>query len=60
MSWAFVLLFFDIFNRFITGFYDKGVIIRDKESIALYYLKGWFFYDIIGLIPIICGNIYDI
>jgi len=55
----FLLGFFivDVFFNFLTAFYDEdGVLVWDRVKIAMEYVKGWFWIDIIDL----ATNIYTI
>ena len=44
--------FVDIIINFNTAFYDQDYnIIENRKSIACDYIKGWFFIDMIAVIP---------
>lgn len=43
---------FEIAMNFITGYYEKGVLVLKFTSIAKNYVQGFFFVDIISSIPI--------
>jgi hypothetical protein len=42
----------ELWLNFLTGYYDKGVLIMDLKLIALNYCKGYLALDIISSIPI--------
>ena len=35
----------DIFKELITGYYDKGIIIKDHQKIAIKYAKTYLIFD---------------
>lgn len=37
-----ICYFFDVVLNFNTGYYNKGIIIKDRKKIAINYLKGDF------------------
>jgi len=41
----------DIFINFNTGYYDKGLLVMERKRIAINYLKGWFWIDLIASFP---------
>ena len=41
----------DIFKELITGYYNKGLVVLDHESIAIRYFKELFVYDFMGIFP---------
>lgn len=44
---------FDIIFSFFSAYYNKvEVLVADRRSIALGYLKTWFFIDLIAVLPI--------
>jgi len=48
----FLLFFFlmDVLFNFLTAFYDEdGVLVWNRGQIAMEYLKGWFWIDVIDL-----------
>ena len=55
IAWLLInfLFFLDIFVTFFTSITDKetNVEIFDHKKIAINYLKGWFFIDIISCVP---------
>ena len=57
--------FFDIWFllelilNFLTGYYEKGVLIMDMKLIAINYCKGYFALDIISSIPVSLITIPD-
>ena len=44
-----------------TGFYEKGILIKNRKRILWNYIKGWFFLDFASTIPIdfIMNNFLD-
>lgn len=42
----------EIILNFITGYYEKGVLIMDLPMIAKNYLKGYLLLDILSSFPI--------
>ena len=40
-----------MFINFITGYYEKSVLVLDCKKISLNYLKTWFIIDFISSIP---------
>jgi hypothetical protein len=54
-------MYFEIFSdiwflletllNFFTPFYSKGVLVIDKKSIAMHYIKSWFILDIVTSFP---------
>lgn len=48
-----IVFLFDIIIIFNTAYFDDDFqIIDNRKSIAKMYLKGWFFVDIISILPI--------
>jgi len=48
-----LMLVVDSFMKFITGYYQDGVVITDKFSIVHHYLKKGIVFDLISYLPII-------
>ena len=48
-----LLLILDSLLKFITGYYQNGVVITNKKKIFLHYLKKGFIFDILSYSPII-------
>ena len=46
-----VLFFLDIVLNFFTGFYDKGLEVKNKTLIAKDYIKFWFWIDLMASFP---------
>ena len=46
-----VLFFLDIVLNFFTGFYDKGLEVKNKSLIAKDYIKFWFWIDLMASFP---------
>lgn len=36
-----------------TGFYDKGVCVRDRKLITIHYCKNYLFKDLVSIVPFI-------
>lgn len=47
------LLMIDTLLKFITGFYENGVVITEKREIIQHYLKKGLFFDVLSYFPII-------
>ena len=45
------MFLFDIVLNFNTGFYNKGKLVLSRKSIALNYLKFWFWMDLLASFP---------
>jgi hypothetical protein len=41
----------EILLNFITGYYEKGVLVLDRKKIAINYLHNWFLADILSCFP---------
>lgn len=41
----------DVVLTFNTGYYSKGMVVLERKKIARYYLKGWFWLDLITSFP---------
>jgi len=42
----------DVAVCFLSAFYDEdNVLIKDRKTIALVYLKSWFLIDLVACIP---------
>ena len=50
-SLQFAFFVFDIFLNFNTAYNFEGDLIRDRRLIAIKYLKGWFWPDVISAFP---------
>lgn len=42
----------DIFIQFFTPYYENNTVYYDKKTIALNYIRNWFFWDFISSIPL--------
>ncbi len=53
-EWFIDLVFLlDIILSFFSAYYNKvEVLVADRRSIVLGYLKSWFFLDLIAVLPI--------
>lgn len=52
-----ILLIIDTFLKFITGFYEDGVVIVEKSKIFNHYLKKGLVFDILSYFPVIIQGI---
>ncbi len=48
-----VLLIIDSLLKFMTGYYENGIVIVDKQKIISHYLKRGIFFDFLSYCPII-------
>ena len=47
------LFFLDIIAIFNTVYYDNDItMVDDRKLIAINYIKGWFFVDVLAIMPI--------
>lgn len=53
-----LLLIFDTLLKFITGYYENGLVITNKREIIHHYLKKGLFFDILSYFPIIMQSIF--
>eukprot|EP00924_Labyrinthula_sp_SR-Ha-C_P009466 snap_masked-scaffold_2-processed-gene-24.31-mRNA-1 protein AED:1.00 eAED:1.00 QI:0/-1/0/0/-1/1/1/0/675 len=42
----------DIVFNFVTSYLENGEHVTDKQKIAKYYIRTWFFLDLLALIPV--------
>jgi len=54
-----VLLILDSVLKFITGFYENGVVVTDKIRIIQNYYKNELIYDIIAYLPVVMQRIFQ-
>ncbi len=48
-----LVFFVDIIINFLSAYYNsEDNLIFDRKKIALNYLKGWFFIDLMAVLPI--------
>ena len=52
-----ILLIFDTLLKFITGFYEDGVVIVEKSKIAKHYLKKGLIFDLFSYFPVIVQGV---
>ena len=52
-----IFLIFDTLLKFITGFYEDGVIVIDRKEIMHHYLKKGLIFDILSYSPAITQGI---
>ena len=52
-----ILLIIDTLLKFITGFYEDGVVIVEKPKIFKHYLKKGLIFDILSYFPVIIQGI---
>ncbi|KAL4474221.1 hypothetical protein ABPG72_001760 [Tetrahymena utriculariae] len=50
----------DMILNFFTAFYKKGVIIMEFKTIAKWYFKNQFFFDLFIFLPFILSKYFDI
>ncbi|KAL4435261.1 hypothetical protein ABPG74_017353 [Tetrahymena malaccensis] len=50
----------DMILNFFTAFYKKGVIIMEFKTIAKWYFKNQFFFDLFVFLPFILSKYFDI
>lgn len=52
MGWV-TLLFWttDVFCSLLTGYYEDGKLVMARKKIVKHYLKGWFWIDMIVVVP---------
>ena len=55
---SFLVFFSEMLIKLNTGFYKHGQYIIERKLIYHNYFKRRFFWDILTLWPVICGNIY--
>lgn len=48
----------EIALNFNTGYYEKGILVMNRKSICLKYVKTWFFLDLFSSIPISLIDIF--
>lgn len=53
-----MMLIFDTLLKFITGYYENGIVITDKKEIIHHYLKKGLLFDIISYCPILMQTIF--
>ena len=63
-SLAFFILFLpemflitDTLLKFITGFYENGVVVEDRMEIINHYIKKGLIYDIFSYVPVVSQSI---
>jgi len=52
-----MLLIIDTLLKFITGFYENGIVIEDKISIIHHYLRTGLVFDILSYLPVLVQSI---
>ena len=48
-----ITFFLDIFKELITGYYNKGIIIKDHKELAINYFEKYLIYDLLSIVPFI-------
>ena len=48
-----LLLIIDTLLKFMTGYYENGLVITDKRHIIKHYLKSGFMFDLLSYCPIL-------
>ena len=46
------ILFFDIILKFITAYYQNGILVKNSQKIFWNYISSHFVYDFLSIIPI--------
>ena len=49
-----IIYVLDILVNFNTSVYTKGILIKKKREIFMYYIKSSFIFDVIVLAPFVC------
>lgn len=52
-----IMLIIDTLLKFITGFYEDGIIVVDKSEIASHYLRKGLIFDLLSYLPVIMQGI---
>ena len=53
-----IMLIIDTLLKFITGYYENGIIVEDKSLIVHHYLKKGLLFDILSYLPVIIQSIF--
>ena len=53
-----IMLIFDTILKFITGYYENGIIVEDKSLIIHHYIKKGLIFDILSYLPLILTSIF--
>ena len=48
-----LMLIVDTFLKFMTGFYEDGIVIIEKTEIFKHYIKKGLLFDLISYLPVI-------
>ena len=54
-----ILLVLDTFLKFITGYYENGLVITSKTKIIEHYLKKGLIFDLLSYCPILAQSIFS-
>lgn len=52
------ILIIDTATKFITGYYENGIIVREKSLIIKHYIKKGLLFDILSYFPVIFQNFF--
>ena len=52
-----ILLVFDTLLKFITGFYEDGIVVVDKSMIFSHYIRKGLIFDILSYFPVVLQGI---
>ena len=52
-----IFLIIDTLLKFITGFYEDGVVVVDKSEIAAHYFKKGLIFDLLSYFPVIMQGV---
>ena len=53
-----IILIIDSLLKFITGFYENGIIIEDRSEIVHHYLRKGLIFDCLSYIPVIIQGLF--
>lgn len=53
-----IFCFLDMYKNFTTAYYKDGELIMIREKVSLNYLKNFFIYDIVSLVPTIINPVF--
>lgn len=42
---------FELLTKFLSAYYEKGVLILDRKLIIINYFKSWFILDLLSSFP---------
>ena len=53
-----LMLIIDTLLKFITGYYENGIIVEDKKKIVHHYIRKGLFFDCLSYIPVLMQGIF--